>query len=210
MPTHRTRQADLAGEISSIAPGETLFLGPRNLPTWRDGEGYRVGGIAGVLSCVEAARVLLANYRDVLGDDAEARADAVEGETSLREAITQGLARIVAIEALETGVSATMANLKARASRLEQQKEHLRTSLAVAMEIGAIKRHETALATITLKPVPAKVEITDDFVAPRPPKRGAHGAHGFAPGGQHFVPWVPGVEPRTRATSCGGTESPPR
>jgi len=46
---------------------------------------------------IEAARVLLANIKDILGDDAQARADAVEGETDLRAAIESGMARVAEI-----------------------------------------------------------------------------------------------------------------
>lgn len=115
---------------------------------------------------IEAARVLLANYRDVLGDDDIARADAIEGETSLKEAIVQGIARIAELEAMETGAETMLANLKARCARLATQKENLRTSLAVALEIAGEKKVETALGTISLKNVPPKCEITDESSIP--------------------------------------------
>lgn len=115
---------------------------------------------------IEAARVLLANWRDILGDDAEARADAVEGQTSLLEAIEQGMNRIVEIEALETGIASILNNLKARKERLEQQKETLRTALAVALEVGEVKKLETALGTISLRTVPPKVEIITESEIP--------------------------------------------
>lgn len=115
---------------------------------------------------IEAARVLLANFRDVLSDDAQAIADTVEGETSLHEAIEKGLRRIAEIEILETGIKATMENLKARQSRLIEQKEGLRTSLTVAMEIAALPKLETAVGTISLKKVPPKLQIVDEAAIP--------------------------------------------
>jgi acyl transferase domain-containing protein len=115
---------------------------------------------------IEAARTLLANFRDILGDDEQAIADTVEGETNLHQAIERGIARIAEIEAMEGGLAKMQETLKSRCDRLKQQRENLRTSLAVAMEVAALKRLETALATITLKPVPAKVEITDEAAIP--------------------------------------------
>lgn len=117
-------------------------------------------------SQIEAARVLLANYEDILGDDAVARADAVEGETDLREAIRQGLGRVVEIELLETGIKAIQDNLKARAARLGEQKENLRTALMVAMELAALKKLETPLGTIALQSVPPTVVITSEADIP--------------------------------------------
>src|SRR5262245_24398600 len=88
---------------------------------------------------IEAARVLLANYRDVLGDDTQATADMVEGETDLHGAIDRTLERIGEIDILVAGLEVKMAQLKSRCDRLKQQEELLRTSLAVAMEVGQIK-----------------------------------------------------------------------
>jgi|ERR1700680_297607 len=115
---------------------------------------------------IEAARVLLADFRDILGDDVEARADAVEGQTELLEAIERGIMRVAEIEAMEAGLDSMLENLKARVSRLSKQKENLRTSLAVAMELSERKRIETAAGTIVLKAVPPKVEITDEAAIP--------------------------------------------
>lgn len=115
---------------------------------------------------IEAARVLLSDFRDILGDDVEARADAIEGQTELLEAIERGMRRVAEVEAMEAGLQAMMGNLKARLERLSKQKENLRTSLAVAMELSERKRLETAVGTIVLKPVPPQVEITDEAAIP--------------------------------------------
>lgn len=115
---------------------------------------------------IEAARVLLANFSDILGDDIEARADAVEGQTELLEAIERSLMRVAEIEAMETGLGTLMENLKTRQARLGKQKENLRTALAIALEVSERKRLETAVGTVTLKPVPPKVEIIDEAAIP--------------------------------------------
>lgn len=115
---------------------------------------------------IEAARVLLASYPDIMGDDAKARADAVEGETTLHEAIALGLSRIMEIEILETGIREAMDNLKARASRLGEQKKNLRTSLCVAMELAELPKMETPVGTVSLKRVPPDLEIVDESAIP--------------------------------------------
>ena len=115
---------------------------------------------------IEAARVLVANFRDVLGDDAQATADMVEGETDLPAAIERALNRIGEIEILETGLEAKLADMKARCDRLKQQREMLRTSLTVALEVAQLKKLETPLATISLKTVPPKCEIIDEAAIP--------------------------------------------
>lgn len=117
---------------------------------------------------IEAARVLLATYPDIFGDDAVARADAVEGETNLREAIGIGLARIIELEAMEDAIGIVEDNLKARKARFAVQKENLRTSLTVALELAELpgNKMETPLATIALQRVPPRLAITDEAAIP--------------------------------------------
>ncbi|MEQ1671409.1 MAG: siphovirus Gp157 family protein [Hyphomicrobium sp.] len=110
----------------------------------------------------EQARALLANFADILGDDAEARADAVEGETSLHEAMAAAVARLTELEGLTDGPGEMMVRLELRASRLKKQAENIRTALCVAMEAASIKKLELPTATVSLRAVPAKVEIIDE------------------------------------------------
>jgi len=120
----------------------------------------------------EAARALLAQFADILGDDAEAKADAVEGQTNLNEAITGALARVVEVEALQAGISQVQQNLEVRYKRLKAQRDNLRTAICVAMEIAVQpdnkgrRRLETALATLSLKDKPQEVQITDEALIP--------------------------------------------
>lgn len=115
---------------------------------------------------IEAARVFLANFKDILGDDAQARADGVEGETGILEAIETGLLRIAEIEILETGIERLLDNLKARQGRLAEQKQNLRTSITVAMELAERQRLETPIATVALMRVPPKLELVDEAAIP--------------------------------------------
>lgn len=114
----------------------------------------------------DAARAILANMADLLGDDADLIASTVEGETNLHEAIKRAVARVVEINGMMDGIASMIANLKDRGDRLEAQRDRLRSLIGVAMESGQIKRLETGLATISLRAVPPKVEIVNEAEIP--------------------------------------------
>lgn len=115
---------------------------------------------------IEAARVLLANYRDIIGDDEQAKADAVEGETNLNEAIHKGVVRLAELDAMRTGIASFLEKLKARDGRLAKQEEGLRTSIQTAMEIAERKTVETDLATLSRSPTPPKVIVVKEDEIP--------------------------------------------
>ena len=115
---------------------------------------------------IDAARMLLVTYHDVLDDDAQGRADAVEGETNLREAIQIGIVRIAEIKAMRAGIKSFMDSLKIRYDRLELQDENLRTAILIAMEVGEVHKLETPLGTVTRKAVPPSVVVTDESAIP--------------------------------------------
>lgn len=114
----------------------------------------------------EAARALLSNLSDILGGDDQAAADAVEGETSLHEAIASGVARLLEINELHSGIAALIANLKDRGDRFERQRENIRTALCAAMEASSLEKVELPVATISLRAVPPKAEIADESLIP--------------------------------------------
>lgn len=115
---------------------------------------------------IEAARVLLASYRDILGDDAQAQADAVEGETDLHEALRPALVRLAEIDAMCAGIKSMTDHLGARKSRLEEQAKTLRVLLLAAMDVAGLKRFEADIATLTRKPTPKSVVTTDEAAIP--------------------------------------------
>ena len=114
----------------------------------------------------EAARALLSNLKDILGDDDQAIADAVEGETSIHEAIASGVARLLELDELHSGIAALIANLKDRGERFERQRDNIRTALCAAMEATNLKKVELPVATLSLRAVPPKVEIIDEAAIP--------------------------------------------
>ncbi len=119
-----------------------------------------------VLKQTEAARLIIAQYADILGDDDQARADTIEGETSLVEAIGNAVARIAEIDALEIGINQIIQHAQMRLKRLQAQRDLLRTSIGTALEVAELPKLETALGTVALKKVPPKVEIIDEQKIP--------------------------------------------
>ena len=115
---------------------------------------------------VEAAKHLLEQYRDILGDDAEAQADLVEGQTQLHEVVARGVHRIVVLDALLEGIGKAKSNLSTRAARFEMQQENLRTSLMIALEAARKPSLETASGTISLRSVPRQVDIIEEAMIP--------------------------------------------
>ncbi len=107
----------------------------------------------------EAARVLLANMRDVIGDDEDLTISTIEGETGLLEAIDEAINRLSEIKSLCAGTQSRMDELKTRNDRYEMQAERLRTAILGAMQIAGVRKLERPEATVSLRPVPAKAVI---------------------------------------------------
>lgn len=114
----------------------------------------------------EAAKALLANIRDVLGDDTDAIRDAIEGETELLEEIGKAVCRVGELAALEAALEARLEQIKARKDRLSDQAERIRTAVCVAMSDAGLRKLELPEATISLKASPPKVLITSEADIP--------------------------------------------
>lgn len=114
----------------------------------------------------EAAKLLLSTYRDILGDDAEARADMVEGETDLLETIRRGLVRIAELDAMCAGLKTLATQIDARKHRLDEQAKTLRSLLLVGMEAAGKRKIETDIATVSCTRVPASVVVKAEAEIP--------------------------------------------
>ena len=114
----------------------------------------------------EAARGLLANIRDIIGDDEDMIATAVEGETNLLEAIGSGVKRLAELDALLDSTKALADGIEERRARFKRQHELLKDALLVAMESSEIKKLELPLATISVKRTPASAMIVDESAVP--------------------------------------------
>lgn len=114
----------------------------------------------------EAAQSLLANLRDVLADDEQATADAIEGETSLMDVIAEATARIGELAAMRGGIQDYVEKIYARLERLKRQEDLIRTALLSAVAATGLKKLELPAATLTLKATPQSVVITSEADIP--------------------------------------------
>jgi hypothetical protein len=113
-----------------------------------------------------AAKTLLAQLADIIGDDQQAAADLVEGETSLNEAIDAAVQKLVEDTAAVRGLKSMIEDLTRRQVRLEERIKNFRTALSVALEQAGRKSVEHPAVTISLRAVAASVAITDEAAVP--------------------------------------------
>jgi len=114
----------------------------------------------------EAAKTLLANIRDVIGDDEEMALVAVEGETNLIEAINAAVDRISALQDHSKAIDYRIEALKLRQSRFDRQAELIKSALQVAMGQAELRKLELPQATLSIRAVPPKVELIDEAAIP--------------------------------------------
>lgn len=114
----------------------------------------------------DAAKALIANIRDVIGDDEEMALTAVEGETSLIETITQAVHRIHELDAHTEALNIQIKTLSERKSRFENQHDRVKAAVCVAMQHAELRKLELPTATLSIKAVPPKAEIIDEALVP--------------------------------------------
>lgn len=114
----------------------------------------------------EAAKTLLANIRDVIGDDEEMTVDAVEGETGLMEAIDAGIERLDTIKVFGDALDAQIKKLSERKARLTKQHDSIKQSILVAMATVDVKTLERPTATLTRTRLARKLVITAEADVP--------------------------------------------
>jgi hypothetical protein len=115
----------------------------------------------------EAAKRLLANLREQgHGDDAELMADAVEGETSLHEAVEAVLAQIDECDVMVVGLKAKEAAFAARRAKIEARAEFLQASIEQAMLAAEQQKITLPGATVFLSKRPAKLIVEDEASIP--------------------------------------------
>lgn len=123
-----------------------------------------------------SAKSLLASLAGLIGDDAEVRETAVEGETQLVEALQSAVARDLELDSMIDAAKATAKRLSERISRLEKQRETLRAAMVLALETTGKKRLETPIGTLALMATQAALVVTEEadipseFWKPQPPK----------------------------------------
>lgn len=105
---------------------------------------------------------LVATY----GEDAELLRDMIEGETSLHEAIGRAALELAAVEGEKEGIEIAIAKLKTRLTRYCNRAEGIRDGIQVAMETAELTSLKTPAATLSVRPSPPRVEITDAAAIP--------------------------------------------
>lgn len=136
----------------------------------------RVGLEQKLSSEAEAARSLLLNIRDVIGEDDEDIADAIEGETNFFEAVAAAYARLAEIEMMTAALADRRKALGERQDRLSSTGERIRTALCVAMGTAGVRKIELPEATLSLRAIAAsavvacEADIPSQFWRPQPPK----------------------------------------
>lgn len=114
----------------------------------------------------EAARVLLANIRDVIGNDENAAADAIEGETNFNEACKAAVERLAELDAHDAAISAHIEKMRSRRERLQAQAGIIRAALAAGLSQAGIKKLELPTATLSRRPIAPGVIVTDEASIP--------------------------------------------
>ena len=114
----------------------------------------------------EAARSLLANIRDVIGDDDDMILTAIEGETTLAECIGSAIDRIGVLNCHCQALDDRIKDLSERRSRFERQAESIKTAVFVAMGQVDLRKLELPQATLSVRAVPPRAEIVDEASIP--------------------------------------------
>lgn len=115
---------------------------------------------------IEAAKILRANFADLIGDDEDFGADMVEGETNLNEMIGKVIEQIAADTAAVAGMDEFIQRMEGRRDRHKKRIETMKTALLVGLQQSGRKTFPHALATLSLKAVPPKVEVTNEVEIP--------------------------------------------
>ena len=114
----------------------------------------------------EVARVLLDQYRSILGNDEDAIHDAIEGQTNLIETIAEGVNRIAVLGANIDAIAELIKRHQDRAARFERQRELLRTAVLTAMQQTGQLKLELPQATVTAVTVAPKCDIVSEADVP--------------------------------------------
>jgi len=126
-------------------------------------------GATNLYQASEDARDVLAVLRDALAygadqeiDDADLKANTLEGETDVFEMIDKALLDVAMTQAHEESIAEVIRNLQARKSRLKDRRETIRTALAVTMEAIEETKLRRPTATLSLPKARQGVEIDPD------------------------------------------------
>lgn len=115
---------------------------------------------------IEAAKILRDQIADIAAGDPEFVRDVIEGETDLHECIAALIASIVEDERLAQSIKSYQEDLQARRKRIEDRADLKRALVTTAMEAGELRKLEAPAGTVSLKPVPPKVIVSEEADIP--------------------------------------------
>jgi hypothetical protein len=118
---------------------------------------YVIAKVGAELANALVLRELLREY-----EDPQLVLDAIEGSTSLHEALCVAIEQIGEEEMQLAGIETKQEELTTRATRIKTTIERLRDVVAKAMERAEIKTIKSPTATFSLRQVPPKLMVTDE------------------------------------------------
>lgn len=114
----------------------------------------------------EAAQRLKEKLIATYGEDADLIRDMIEGETTLHEALGKAALELAAVEGEKEGVEIAIAKLKERLTRHCNRAQGIRDAIQTAMEVADLTSLKTPAASLTIRPSPPRVELTDPAIIP--------------------------------------------
>jgi hypothetical protein len=115
----------------------------------------------------EAAKDLLSNIAELIGDDADAKFDAIEGQTSLFEAIEKVVAYLDECDILLTGIKSQRLRLSTREKDTKARSERIRAHIEqTLMVLNICEPVRLPTMTLSLRKTPQGLVITDEALIP--------------------------------------------
>ncbi len=114
----------------------------------------------------QAVRDLLAALKDIIGEDEDFTADAIEGQTDFVEVVNMLLAQDGEDAAAVEGIQSYLDKLSKRALTINTRIERRRNLLLAALQTAGVKTLRCPLGTVGLRATPAKAITTDESRIP--------------------------------------------
>lgn len=116
-----------------------------------------------IAAAAAAARVLLQSFADA---DDDTREIIIDTETDLPTAMSAALNRLAEVETFSDALAARANEIRDRVKRFDDQATRIRAALTSAMSAVGMTQLEIAECTVSLRPTPPSVVITDDGQLP--------------------------------------------
>lgn len=123
-----------------------------------------------------AAAALLSALADELDGDEQAKADAIEGETSLHELVVKAVDRIAELDTMIDALKAREDAHAIRRKRFQDQQAAIKRAIAVSLETLSVRKLELPTATVYTSPGRRRAIVTDEsklppaYLVPQPHK----------------------------------------